>query len=174
VGSQEPTTIQATDEAIDGAPFAAPVPGRARRRSEALAGLSRDHHHALARALELKRSEESDAMGAWERFVAFWEEEGNAHFAEEEDVLLPAYAEVADPVQPVVVRTLLEHLLIRAKIAAISAQPVPSVSELNQLGTWLELHVRLEERALFPLIEDALPEEALRELAKSLRSGETH
>ena len=107
-------------------------------------------------------------MEAWERFVVFWKEEGNAHFAEEEDVLLPAYAVAANPAQPVVVRTLLEHVLIRAKIAAISAQDVPSVSELKLLGTWLELHVRLEERALFPLIEDALPEEALRELAKSL------
>lgn len=154
--------------AIGGEPFAAPVPGRARRRSEALAELSREHHHTLARALELKRAQGPAAAGVWERFAAFWEEEGRAHFAEEEDVLLPAYAGVADPAHPVVVRTLLEHLLIRAKIAAISAQDVPSVSELNLLGAWLELHVRLEERALFPLIEDALPEEALRELAAAL------
>jgi hypothetical protein len=161
-----------TADVIDGTPFAAPVPGRARRRSEALAGLSRDHHHALMHALELKRAVGSDAAGVWERFAAFWEEEGNAHFAEEEGVLLPAYAGVADPAHPVVVRTLLEHLLIRAKIAAIGAQNAPSVSELNLLGTWLEVHVRLEERALFPLIEDALPAAALRELAKSLTDGE--
>lgn len=83
-------------------------------------------------------------------------------------MLFPAYAGVADPAHPVVVRTLLEHVLIRAKIAAIGAEDAPEVSELNPLGGWLELHVRLEEGALFPLIEDALPEAALRELAASL------
>ena len=168
MGRQESTASGGSVGAIDGAPFAAPVPGRARRRSEALAELSREHHHALAHALALKRARGPDAAGVWERFVVFWEKEGSTHFAEEEDVLLPAYAGVADPAHPVVVRTLLEHLLIRAKIAAISAQEMAPVSELNLLGAWLELHVRLEERALFPLIEDALPEAALRELAASL------
>lgn len=149
-------------------PFTAPVPGRARRRSEALAGLSREHHQALAQALQLKRADAESAATAWQRFLHFWDREGSSHFVEEEGVLLPAYAEVADPDHPVVLRTLLEHVLIRAKISSLDAEEVQPVSELNLLGDWLGLHVRLEERALFPLIEDALGEPALRQLADRL------
>jgi hypothetical protein len=158
------------EEAIqfDGAPFTAPVPGRARRRSAGLAGLSREHHHALAQALQLKRADAASAGAIRARFLAFWDTEGAEHFAEEESVLLPAYAAVADPAHPAVVRTLLEHLLIRAKIDELRARPEPRVPELHLLGEWLELHVRLEERILFPLIEDALPESSLRTLAKAL------
>ena len=144
-------------EEIRGAvtPFAAPVPGRARRRSEALAPLSREHHHALKHAMELKRAREDDARSTWQRFIEFWEDEGGSHFVEEETELLPAYARVADPSHPAVIRTLLEHVLIRARIAAIAEQPEPLADQLHELGAWLELHVRHEERVLFPLIEDA-------------------
>lgn len=133
----------------------APVPGRARRRSQALAALSREHHQALKGAIELKRANQETARSAWRRFLEFWEREGNAHFIEEDTELLPAYARVGDPDHPAVVRSLLEHVLIRARIAAISAQPEPDATELNQLGILLELHVRHEERVLFPVIEDA-------------------
>ena len=152
---------------IDPEPFT-PVPGRARRRSEALAELSREHHHALAQAMALKRATEESAAGVWQRFLAFWNDEGDEHFVEEEGVLLPAYARVADPAHPAVWRVLLEHVLIRAKVAEIGETPRPPVVELVRLGGWLDTHVRLEERVLFPLIEDALPEAALRELADSL------
>lgn len=153
--------------AIADAPFA-PVPGRARRRSEALAPLSREHHHALAHALELKRVHAATADGAWERFLSFWDTEGSEHFTEEECLLLPAYARVAGPSHAAIVRTLLEHLLIRAKISEICEQAQPPASELRLLGGWLERHVRLEERILFPLIEDALPESRLGSLAEAL------
>jgi iron-sulfur cluster repair protein YtfE (RIC family) len=144
------------------------VPGRARRRSEELASLSRDHHHALAQAMRLKRADEGDAAAVWSEFLAGWEMGGSAHFIEEETVLLPAYASVADAGDPAVVRTLLEHALIRAKISEISSRATPPVSELHLLGRWLELHVRLEERILFPAIEDTLSEESLRRLASAL------
>jgi hemerythrin HHE cation binding domain-containing protein len=137
-------------------PFAAPVPGRARRRSAALVELSREHHQALLRAIELKRAGPETAEEAWRRFLDFWESEGKAHFEEEEQELLPAYARVADPRHPAVVRGLLEHVLIRARIAALREPGTPAAGDLNELGEWLDLHVRHEERVLFPLIEDAI------------------
>ncbi len=137
------------------APFAAPVPGRARRRSPALVPLSRDHHRALKQALALKRVQQDSAESTWAAFTEFWEHDGSRHFIEEETELIPAYARVADPSHPAVIRMLLEHALIRARVAAISEQPEPSASDLHELGEWLDLHVRHEERVLFPLIEDA-------------------
>ena len=39
---------------------------------------------------------------------------------------------------------------------------------LRKLGEQLGAHIRLEERRVFPLIEDILPEHALREVASRL------
>jgi len=152
---------------IDPEPFT-PVPGRARRGSEGLAELSREHHRALAKAMALKRATDETALAVWQSFLAFWHGEGNEHFVEEEGVLLPAYARFADPAHPAVERMLLEHVLIRAKVAEVGATPQPPAAELARLGSWLDTHVRLEERVVFLLIEDALPEAALRELANAL------
>ncbi len=68
--------------------------------------------------------------------------------------MLPRHARAADPVHPAVIRMLLEHVLIRGWILAIRELPNPLQADLHELGTWLELHVRHEERVLFPLIED--------------------
>lgn len=156
-------------DSIPRTPFAAPVPGRVMgRRSEALAGLSRDHHQALARAITLKRATESTAEAAWEEFHEFWRTDGSAHFIEEETILLPAYAEVADPDHPALVRTLLEHVLFRARVSRLEARAEHDPAELELLGQWLELHVRLEERVLFPLIESALSERAQAALIERL------
>ena len=43
---------------------------------------------------------------------------------------------------------------------------------LNEIGEQLEAHLRLEERALFPLVEEALSEAALTELAARLEVKE--
>lgn len=118
--------------------------------------------------MALKRAQDETAGSVWRAFVLFWEEEGDEHFVEEERVLLPAYARVGDAAHPVVLRTLLEHVLIRAKVAEIEEMSQPPVTELARLGSWLDTHVRLEERVLFPLIEDAVPEAALRSLAEAL------
>jgi hemerythrin HHE cation binding domain-containing protein len=87
------------------APFASPVRGGVGGRSAALAPLSRDHQHTLALALELRRASDEIAGEAWERFLTFWRAEGARHFAEEDSVLLPAYARVGDATHPAVVRT---------------------------------------------------------------------
>jgi hypothetical protein len=158
-------------DSIPRAPFSAPVPGRVSgRRSEALVELSRDHHQALARAITLKRASEETAEAAWQEFSEFWSEHGAAHFIEEETILLPAYAELADPDHPAVLRTLLEHVLIRAKVSELEALTEHDAADLNLLGQWFELHVRLEERVLFPLIESALPERAQATLIEKLGS----
>lgn len=39
---------------------------------------------------------------------------------------------------------------------------------LQALGEQLEAHIRLEERALFPALEESLPEEALNEISSRL------
>jgi iron-sulfur cluster repair protein YtfE (RIC family) len=65
-----------------------------------------------------------------------------------------------------VVRTLVEHVDIRRRIADIAR--VPHLEDLRALGERLHAHIRHEERVLFPLIEDALADAKLAELAAAL------
>jgi hypothetical protein len=61
------------------------------KRSSALAPASRDHHHALVVAVQLRRVTPYTAEQARDAFLAYWREDGHEHFREEEEVLLPAY-----------------------------------------------------------------------------------
>ena len=136
------------------------------KRHPALAPLSRDHHHALVIARRLRRADESDAEEAARAFLAHWEDEESLHFRLEEEVLLPAYAAHADPNHAAVVRTLIDHVLIRRDVARL--RDAPALTLLHELGTRLADHVKLEEHELFPLIERTVPEPELSALGARL------
>src|SRR4051794_11976580 len=77
---------------------------QAMKRHPALQQLSRDHQDALAVALELTRATEATARDARARFLDYWRAEGREHFRQEEQVLLPAFARVGDPDDPIIAR----------------------------------------------------------------------
>lgn len=138
------------------------------RRSEALAILSRDHHQALVVAQTLKRADADNAAAARTRFLDFWEREGRRHFQLEEELLLPAYAAYGDAHDPLVLHVLADHVAIRAEVIHLAARPDVSTDSLHRFGERFAAHVRLEERELFPMIEDAMPADELLELAHAL------
>lgn len=140
------------------------------KRHPALEQLSRDHHQALVVAQSLKRATPESADQARVRFLDYWTADGQAHFREEEDVLLPTLALFTDPDQPIVARVLIDHVHIR-RLAADARDGV-DLEMLHVLGGELEQHVRREERELFPLIEQTIPEPELVELAARL-AGES-
>jgi hemerythrin-like domain-containing protein len=142
------------------------------KRAPTLAGLSRDHQHGLAVALQLRRATAETAANAKAAFVAFWEEEGQRHFRTEEEVLLPAAAHHVAPATDAVVRVLVEHVDIRRRAAELALAPVAELDDLHVLGDRLHQHIRHEERVLFPLIEEALPNEELAAVADALERAE--
>ena len=91
------------------------------KRHPALAPLSRDHHHALVIARRLRRAGPEQAADAAAAFLEHWEAEERLHFRLEEEVLLPAYAAYGDLDHPAVVRTLLDHVLIRRDAERLAA-----------------------------------------------------
>ena len=137
------------------------------KRHKAIAALSRDHHHALVVAQRLKRASDTDATGARDAFLEYWRADGHRHFREEEEILLPAYAGFGDPEAPVVARVLVDHVRIR-RMAHEIASETPNLEALQTLGEELSAHVRREERELFPLIEQTLPEPELARLVQLL------
>jgi len=139
------------------------------KRHPALVPLSRDHHHALVIARRLRNAEEHDAAETARAFLEHWEYEERLHFRLEEEVLLPAYAAYGDPDHAAVVRTLLDHMLIRRDVERLAGDP--PLALLHELGERLANHVKLEENELFPLVERTIPEAQLRALGARLGDG---
>lgn len=142
------------------------------KRSEALAILSRDHHHALVVAQRLSRADAGTAATARASFLDFWNPDGRRHFQLEEELLLPAYAARGDPYHPLVLRVLGDHIAIRAQIARLATETDPPLDGLHAFGAAFAAHVRLEERELFPMIEEAIPADELLALAHALDRAE--
>src|SRR5215211_4270603 len=114
--------------------------------------------------MRLKRSTPETALQAREAFLDFWTSECRGHFRAEEEVLLPTFAEHASPDHEAVVRVLVEHVDLRRRRYALVRDGDPRP----------EGHIRHEERVLFPLIEEALPEDELERLVAALEEAEAH
>lgn len=64
-----------------------------------------------------------------------------------------------------------DHVAIRAQVAQLDARPNTTTDLLHAFGEQFAEHVRLEERELFPLIEDAMPADELLALAHALEDA---
>ena len=91
------------------------------------------------------------------RTIEFCEAELLPHFNREEAEFFPLWREIA---QDLIDQLLSEHAELRRMIEDLKA--VHSDQELREafsrLGILLERHIRLEERELFPLVEQSLRE----------------
>ncbi len=140
------------------------------KRSPALASLSRDHHHALvvARVLGSVSPDAAEVEAAAARFVQFLAVHEPAHFALEEAVLLPALgADVRG--RALGERMQEDHAYLRFAAARLSDPLQPVGAEyLQQLGARLRAHVQMEERELFPYLEESLDPASLEEIGSRL------
>jgi hemerythrin-like domain-containing protein len=93
---------------------------------------------------------------------------GQNHFRLEEEILFPAYAAHGDPHHALIARALCDHVAIRHHAQALGGANEPTLDALHELGHQLAAHVRLEERQVFPLIEQAVPSDELAVLARAL------
>ena len=126
------------------------------KRSDALAGLSRDHHQALSVALRLRRATPDTAADALAGFEEYFARTGDRHFDVEEAVLLPALPETGEWAR-LTTRVRDEHRALRARGAGVLATGGETdVSQVRELGEALHAHVRFEERELLPVLEQSL------------------
>jgi hemerythrin-like domain-containing protein len=89
-------------------------------------------------------------------------------------LLLPAFARYGDPAAAPVVRLLVEHVQIRRLVADLQHETDaghPAGPTMQAIGELLRAHIRHEEDVVFPLIEQAMPEEALVALAGQLAAA---
>lgn len=147
------------------------------KRAAELRTLSDDHHRGLVQARRLRKVATGEGVGPLEEtirtFLEFWQRETSGHFRREEEVLLPILARYGQDVlsQGPVVEMLAQHARIRGLVMQLSddyAGRVVRPETLREIRELLENHIRLEEREVFPMIEEALTEAALKEIASRL------
>jgi len=149
------------------------------KRHPSLHALSQHHHFALIQSLFIRRARQQPAgrratavQRVAEKFLRFWIQNGQQHFREEEEILLPAYARhIPIETDPDVMRMLADHAAIRARTERLqelleAKEPVEAV--LAELGRMLTDHVRLEENCIFPKMEKTLSAAELEALGKRL------
>ena len=140
------------------------------KRHPSLRKLSDDHHGGLVQARRLRRAGAGEAEpGEVARaFLNFWEKDTSPHFREEEEVLLAVYARYGGDLRAGPIEEMLaDHARIRGLVMDLTERG-GSQATLQEVGERLEAHIQLEERRVFPLMEAALPEKALREIGTRL------
>jgi hemerythrin-like domain-containing protein len=144
----------------------------------ALIPLSRDHHAGLVQALRLRRAaasgDASARLVAARDFVDFFRNEERVHLRDEEEELFPLLLRHVRS-QPAPLREArAQHMQLegfaRKLDIALAAGIVDRVT-LAAAGELLDAHIRLEERQLFPLVEELVPEDELRRLGLADRDA---
>jgi hemerythrin-like domain-containing protein len=104
--------------------------------------------------------------------VAFFRKEERAHLRDEEEGLFPLFLRHVRS-QPAPLREArLQHVQLEgfARTLEIAvAAGIVAREALAAVGELLEAHIRLEERQLFPLIEELVPDDELRRLGLANR-----
>jgi iron-sulfur cluster repair protein YtfE (RIC family) len=138
-------------------------------RHDALLPLTHDHHHALVKARRMimaaETGDQQEMLSAASDFLAFFRSDTLGHFHEEEEVLFPLLLEQEAEPPEELVRVLVDHVRIHGLVARLAEQVEAeelSADLVRGLGETLRAHVRLEENKLFPLIEQKVPDPALR------------
>ncbi|MEO6732692.1 MAG: hemerythrin domain-containing protein [Ferruginibacter sp.] len=142
------------------------------KRHPALAHLSRDHHGALILARLLQKNAPAykglpaDIEGRALYAMKFYKEELVNHFADEEKALQLVMG-VSEHLDQMVQTIFREHQELHQLFNSINSHADKTLP-LDELGKALEVHVRKEERELFPLIEETCNNQLMAAIDQSL------
>lgn len=135
------------------------------KRHESLAPFSREHHHALILAQLLKTDAPEykglpiDIKGKISYAVNLFHDSLKEHFRKEE-IMLDSVQYCHADIRKLREEIIAEHAQLTGYFLALEKSDNPEYS-INTLGIALELHIRKEERVLFPLIQQKCSEETL-------------
>lgn len=149
------------------------------KRHPSLHPLSRDHHHALVQARNLSlaaaASDSNDLAQTGANFTDYWESDLQAHFAQEEQILLPLLAKHTSPDGGEIKETLRQHAEIRRLVAELkdklARREMLEATFLETLGEALRFHIRFEESELFPALESLATEDEMWRMNEQLETA---
>lgn len=133
------------------------------KRHPALVTLSHEHHHGLRWARKLRELDpeipEDRLRALASEFLEAWDSEINPHFWKEEEILLPLHAREGESNIPEIHQMLQQHISLRREVLRLKEQADRTI--LGKLAELLTDHIRLEEREVFPRIEQDCSQELL-------------
>lgn len=130
------------------------------KRHEALVQLSRDHHFGLLLCWKLKEGLKKDiSVERMSKYIVlFYEQNLKPHFAEEEETIFL----ILGNAHPLIEEAISQHRELEKMISDGFETP----EQIQTFRDLLELHIRTEERQIFPEIEKTATEEELQNLLK--------
>lgn len=121
--------------------------------------------------MTLTRASDTTARASAMLFADFISEHEARHFALEEAFLLPALPP-GERGRLLAQRVLEDHNHLRDAAERIRLAPTkPSREQLQSLGARLRAHVQLEERELFPYLEESLDSTTLERIGAELEAA---
>ena len=145
------------------------------RRHESLIPLTHDHHHALAQTRRLRAAAKvggRELLGQSQVFLTFFYDDSVTHFREEEERVFPMAVD-DQRARPLLTRVMMEHLQIHALATRLGLEVASgraTVRSAVELAATLESHIRVEERELFPLLEEIIDADRLNAISLRDRS----
>jgi hemerythrin-like domain-containing protein len=141
------------------------------KRHPGLIPLSRDHHNGLVQAVRLRRAasdgDASARLAAAREFGEFFRNEERVHLRDEEEELFPLLLRHVSAQPGPLHEARVQHVQLEGfarKLDIAVAAGIVDRETLDVAGELLDAHIRLEERQLFPLIEELVPDGELRRL----------
>ena len=128
------------------------------KRHEALKQLSRDHHFGLLLCWKLKEGlKKGVSVERMSKYIGlFYLQNLKPHFAEEEETIFKVLGEE----HPLIKEAISQHRTFQKMIEDGFDTP----DQIDTFRALLELHIRTEERQIFPEIEKQATEEQLENL----------
>ena len=130
------------------------------KRHEALVQLSRDHHFGLLLCWKLKEGLKKEiSVERMSKYIGlFYLKNLKPHFAEEEETIFKILGEE----NPLIKEAISQHRIFEKMIE----DGFKSQAQIEEFRSLLELHIRTEERQIFPEIEKQATEQQLEDLLK--------
>ena len=130
------------------------------KRHEALVQLSRDHHFGLLLCWKLKEGLKREvSVERMSKYIGlFYLQNLKPHFAGEEESIFKVLGEE----HPLIKEAISQHRIFKKMIEDGFKTP----DQIEEFRTLLELHIRTEERQIFPEIETQATDQQLKDLLK--------
>ena len=130
------------------------------KRHEALVQLSRDHHFGLLLCWKLKEGLKREvSVERMSKYIGlFYLQNLKPHFAGEEESIFKVLGEE----HPLIKETISQHRIFKKMIEDGFKTP----DQIEEFRALLELHIRTEERQIFPEIETQATDQQLEDLLK--------
>jgi hemerythrin-like domain-containing protein len=141
-------------------------------RHATLQPLSRQHHQGLLVSLLLEKGLKNNASLKEMRdfIIQFWEEELRLHFEKEDFLFLPLAYKYPQLIEGLI-QLKNEHQEIRLLIQKLNNEARSEQHEtIISFAKILEKHIRFEERQLFNIIQETLPEDEMIDFGEELKS----